>query len=87
MLYHFKDSFDAEQVGEYPENFPSIHESDKIDERKMSFDLPPPPLPDSPPPEVPPLSPDVEFDIQKRESSGSNNRQGTISMLPPPDFD
>ena len=53
--------------------------------RQSSFDLPlpPPPPPESPPPDFPPYSPD--FDTQT--GLNSIQRQDTINMLPPPDFD
>ena len=54
-------------------------------ERQPSFDLPlpPPPPPESPPPDFPPL----DTDIDNQAGLNQMQRQDTINMLPPPDFD
>ena len=54
-------------------------------EGQSSFDLPlpPPPPPESPPPDFPPL----DTDIDNQSGINQMQRQDTINMLPPPDFD
>ena len=61
---------------------------DGIDKR-MSFDLPPPPPPppETPPPDLPPPEFEMDFEPNNGTRGSFNRQQQTISMLPPPEFD
>ena len=73
----------------YPDPIPGEQGNNQMDkytvEGQPGFDLPlpPPPPPESPPPDFPPL----DTDMDNQCGLNQMQRQDTINMLPPPDFD